>query len=332
MSELRVGVIGLGVGRRHATAFAGIPGVRVAAVADTNEERLAAVTDAGVRHYTRFEDLCRDREVDIVSVCLPNDLHAKAATLAFRCGKHVMCEKPLAASVEDGRRIVAAARRSGRKFMMNLHQRFTPAATHIRSLVDRGEFGDVYYSFSSYLRQPGGIPEGIGGWFYRKARSGGGALIDNGVHLIDQQWYLMGCPRPVSVAGQTWAKFGPTLVGNAFDVDDFAAGTVRFENGAMLVFENAWASLVAEATHLVRVLGTRMGATAQPFSVTRLEDRQCKTAVPENVAAESPFEHFIRCIREDRDPIVTPEQGLTMLRILEALYRSAASGRTVSIR
>jgi predicted dehydrogenase len=284
-----------------------------------------------VKRYDSFEGLCDDPDVDAVSICLPNFLHEKAAVRAFEAGKHVMCEKPLADSVAGGQRIVEAAGKSGTVFMMNLHQRFTPGATHIRKLVDAGDFGDVYYSFSSYLRHPGGIPSGVGGWFYRKAQSGGGALLDNGVHLIDQQWYLMGCPQPVEAMGKTYTKFGPDLVDKAFDVDDFAAGMVRFENDAVLMFDNAWASILDEPTHFVRVLGTKMGGTAQPFKVTRLKGTDCEDVTPDKVETENPVAHFVRCIREGATPVVTPEQGLTMLKIVDALYRSAESGSSATI-
>lgn len=331
MSNLRVGVIGLGVGKSHIDKYRQVAGVELAAVADSNAERLAAFEAPGVRKYSSYEQLCDDPAIDAVSVCLPTFLHAPAAVRAFGNGKHVLCEKPLAHNVADGEKIVAAARAAGRKFMMNLHLRFNPAAAHVRALLDSGEMGDVYYSFSSYLRQPKGIPTGVGGWFYRRDRSGGGALLDNGVHLIDQQWYLMGCPRPVEAMGQVYGKFGPELIGKEFDVEDFAAGMVRFENGASLLFENAWAAVIQEPVHTLRVLGTRMGATVRPFVVTRRVGGDCVNVTPEPAPTENPVSHFVRCIREDKEPMVTPEQGLAVLKMIDALYRSAAAGASQRI-
>ena len=332
MNTLKVGVIGLGIGQSHIEKYKQLAGVELVAVADANAERLDSYADSHVRRYSSYEELCDDPDIDAVSICLPTFLHEPAVVRAFTKGKHVLCEKPLAHTAAAGERIVAAARASGKKFMMNLHLRFTPASTYIRSLLDSGELGEVYYSFSSYLRQPRGIPTGVGGWFYRKAQSGGGALLDNGVHLIDQQWYLMGCPKPLEAMGQTYNKFGSELIGKEFDVEDFAAGMIRFENGAALLFENAWASVVQEPTHLLRVLGTKMGATAQPFIVTRRHGGDCEQVKPEAIKTENPVEHFVRCIREDQNPIVTPEQGWTLLKMIEALYRSAASGKSQRIR
>lgn len=332
MNTLKVGVVGLGIGKRHIENYRNIPGVEVTAVADSSEERLAAFADEGVRRYSTYEELCDDPQLDAVSICLPTYLHEPATIRAFKGGKHVLCEKPLAHNAEAGERIVRAARESGKKFMMNLHLRFTPAARRIRSLVTSGAFGDVYHSFSSYLLQPRGIPTGTGGWFYKKALSGGGTLLDNGVHLIDQQWYLMGCPKPTEAMGQVQSKFGPDLIGEDFDVEDFASGIVRFENGAVLLFENAWASVVQEPTFSVRILGSRMGATTRPFSITQWDGAECVAITPEAVPAENPMENFIQCIREDTDPVVTPEQALSMLHILEALYRSAETGKSQAIR
>ena len=107
---------------------------------------------------------------------------------------------------------------------------------------------------------------------------------------------------------------------------------IRFENGATLVFENAWASVVQEPTHLLRVLGTKMGAMAEPFIVTRRHGGDCERVTPEAIKTENPVEHFVRCIREDKRPIVTPEQGWTVLKMIEALYGSAASGKSQRIR
>ena len=131
--------------------------------------------------------------------------------------------------------------------------------------------------------------------------------------------------------GQTYSQFGPELVANGFDVDDFAAGVVRFENGATLVFDNAWAALVNEATHLVRVLGTKMGGTAQPFNIVKRDGGECIDVTPGHVETETPFQHFARSIVAGQTPIVTPDQALTLLKILDALYRSAEKGTSVSI-
>ena len=127
---LKVGIIGLGIGQSHADAFDAIDDVKVTAVADSNQERLETFRPGdGLERYDNYEALCDNPDLDIVSVCLPNFLHEPAAVCAFNAGKHVMCEKPLAHNLESGRRIVEAAKRSGKSFMMNLHQRFTPGAT-----------------------------------------------------------------------------------------------------------------------------------------------------------------------------------------------------------
>jgi len=227
-----------------------------------SKERLeaAGAVAPGARRYRQVRSLLKDRYVDAVSVCLPNHIHARVAVAALQAGKHVLCEKPLAATVRGARRIVGAGKASGRKCMVAMKFRFTPEAHYISRELSRGAFGEVYYGYTHYLRPVGGIPTGTGNWFITKARSGGGALIDNGVHLLDVNWYLMGCPRPVYAFGSTYAKFGPHMdaIRDSFDVEDFGCGLIKFDGGACIYLDNAWASMVDDTVIGLRVLGSSL--------------------------------------------------------------------------
>ena len=243
MNKVRIGIIGLGIGRWHLDSFLHTKHAEAIALCDMNERLLKDAGKAAeiTRLYTDIGSMVKDRDVDAVSVCLPNFLHARAAIAALRAGKHVLCEKPLAATVQQAARIVKAQKASGRKCMVAMKFRFTPEAHYIARELQKGTLGEVYYGYTHYLRPVGGIPTGTGDWFITKSKSGGGALIDNGVHLLDVNWYLMGCPRPVYALGSACAKFGPHMpaVRKSFDVEDFGCGLIRFENGASIYLDNA---------------------------------------------------------------------------------------------
>ena len=337
MNTVKVGVIGLGIGKWHLDSFRSTKHAEVVALCDADERRLhecgaeAQIT----RLYTDVGRMLRDRDVDAVSVCLPNFLHADVACAALRAGKHVLCEKPLASSVKDARRIVQAERKSGRMCMVAMKFRFSPEAHCIARELRKGAFGDVYYGYTHYLRPVGGIPTGTGNWFITKDKSGGGALIDNGVHLLDVNWYLMGCPKPVYAFGSTYAKFGPQMKGvkDSFDVEDFGCGLIRFDNGASIYLDNAWASMTDETVIGLRVLGTKGGATMWPFGIVKPRRGKNVHVTPDLAGRtfQTQFEHFVRCILDDCGSLSPASHGLLVLKMLDAIYRSSEKGAGVRI-
>ncbi len=343
-SILHVGVVGMGIGQWHVESFSATPGCRVVALCDTDDARLKeASSKHGVdRTYADYRELCRADDVDVVSVCVPNSLHSKIAVAAFEAGKHVVCEKPLANTVANARAIVDAKNSAGTIGMTAMKLRYGPEATHIRRQLDDGALGDIYYGWSTYLRGLDGIP--MRPSFTRKASSGGGALIDNGVHLLDLTWYLMGCPDPVSVCGMTTQDLSPVGAANRekvaeaggsefFDVEDFGCGIVRFANGAAAMLENGWSTFVTEPTFSVRVLGTEGGATLGPFSVATEKEGAAIDQAPEvdTIDAEDQFAHFARRVRDGIQPNSTIEQGYRMVQMLAALYESHRTGRSVDV-
>ena len=226
--------------------------------------------------------------------------------------------------------------------MTAMKLRFGKEAAYIRREVDEGTLGHVYYGWSTYLRGLDGVP--MRPTFTRKSVSGGGAIIDNGVHLLDLTWYLMGCPDPVSVTGMTDLSYAPIGAANqnrvaeaggkdVFDVETFGCGMIRFANGAATMLDNGWSTFVAEPTFSVRVLGTEGGATLLPFTFVREHDGAAVSVAPDpaTLPEETQFAHFIRCIREGNEPLSTIEQGVRMVRMLDALYESDRTAKSVAV-
>jgi predicted dehydrogenase len=344
LERVRVGIIGMGMGRNHGVSYREAPEAELVALCDADAGRLAekAAELHPWRTYERYEDLLADGDIDAVSVALPNFLHAPVTLAALEAGKHVLCEKPLAMNAAEGEEMVAAARRRGLTLMVHFNVRFNPTSQAVKRAIEGGALGDIYYGRTVWHRKRG-IPK-LGGWFTRKEMSGGGALIDIGVHRLDLALWLMGFPRPVSVTGATYGFLGRQLgerEGKSFDVDDLAAGFIRFENGATLTMETSWASNSEKREdQWTQLFGVRGGAiirnTDEGYNfearVLRDVEGEVVTEVPETPEPlETAQQHFCRAILNGTETMAPGEQGLTVMRLLDAIYESSRSGQEVQL-
>jgi predicted dehydrogenase len=346
--QVRVGIIGVGIGQAHIRGYSQVENARVVALCDINEERARQVArDCSVLDADILSDhraLLERDDIDAVSVCLPNKLHRPVAVDALEAGKHVLCEKPLALDAREAQEIADAAQKAGKKCMVAQVKRFSPEAQLLKKLVDGGELGPIYYAKSYWFRKRG-IP-GYGGWFTTKSLSGGGPLIDIGVHLLDAAWWLAGCPRPLSAFGATYAEFGPQGRGigawsadkkpeGTFDVEDLAVALIRFEGGLTINLEVSWALHAAQEKQSVELYG-REGGVEWSNKLSLVRDLHgapatSKIEVPRGDAWGNEMRHFINCITHDTTPDPDARQGVVMMKMLESIYASAASGHEVVI-
>lgn len=336
--RVKLGVIGLGwPGREQIKGAQVTPELEVTALCDMNTTLLNEQAEAfGIADtYTDHRKMLRDADIDAVSVCLPNFLHASITCDALKAGKHVLCEKPPARNSAEAVRMAALAKTKKRILMYALVQRFGAEAKYLRGLVDAGRLGDIYFGKAGYIRRRG-IPIGGGGWFVDKKRSGGGSLIDIGVHPLDCVWWLMGSPKPAVVLGQAYRKFGHTVPDNVhFDVDDSAFAMIRFANDATLLLECSWA-LYGKPGGFRAIAGTKGGANLDPLRLFTEENGVQLTSTPEVKAKTNGFQgevqHFARCVLGREKPIPSAEQGVLLMKMLDAIYKSAATGKETRIR
>lgn len=344
--KLRVGVIGLGMGQGHVNGFREHPGVEVVAAADVNEQRLQS---AGERLkvpalYTSAEEMLRKEALDIVSVATPNKYHKPLTLLALKAGCHVLCEKPMAMNAAEAREMLLAARKARKRLMINFSFRFTPQSWALKKEVENGLLGKVYFARTVWMRRRG-MP-GFGGWFGQKALAGGGPLIDLGVHRLDLALWLMGHPKPVWVMGTTGNHIAAPIAARekkAFDVEDFAAGHVKFEDGSTLEIEASWAGNIKENDLMeTRILGSKGGLVQRnvgegyEFDAEMYFERngvQCDmkphTPVP---GVRCSMYHFADSILSGKPNIATGEEGLIVMQLLDAIYESARKGAPVKVR
>jgi len=344
-TELYAGVIGLGMGRGHVMNFARSK-AKVLAVCDIDEKRLAAAKDEFNIPYTftKIDEMLDMKELDLVSVALPNYLHMPVTIKALQAGKHVMCEKPMAMNAREARKMQKMAEDTGKKFMMHFNTRFTAEAQLLKEYAESGMLGDVYYARTVWNRRRG-VP-GMGGWFTTRKLSGGGPLIDLGVHRLDFALWLMGCPAAVSVSGFCHDKLARDIAlaaGKSIDVEDFATGFVRLDNGAVLALEASWATNTEKAEDMSTiVLGTKgtlyHGNVGESYQMEAkvitekfgcIEVAQSKGYRPKYQSAQ---QHFVDCILDGKEPLATAEHGVRVMEILDALYESAQKGKEIRIR
>ena len=351
--KIRLGIVGCGGICRgsHVPFYQNENRVEVVAVCDLLPERTAAIRAffPAATAYADYRDLLARPEIDAIDICTPNDLHSEVAIAAFQAGKHVICEKPDAVDPEKALAMKAASEVAGRLLMVIRNNRFVDASQYARRFIESGRMGEVYAARCGWQRRRG-IP-GKGGWFTTRARSGGGPLIDLGVHMIDLAVWLMGNPRPVAVSGNTFrkfavdgapsdsehAKFGDRLAGGTFDVEDLAMGLIRFDNGALLQIECSWASNIKAETRFVELRGTRAGLCWRDGAIEVFTemDGQLVDLAPAGHMADGGharnLRNFVDVLYGLAEPCYLPQQGVDMIRILAAIYESARTGAEVRL-
>jgi UDP-N-acetylglucosamine 3-dehydrogenase len=341
MEMIKVGVIGCGsiAKHRHLPEYHLNGKTEIMAVCDIVEER--AMDMAALYHaeaYSSYEDLLENPEIDAVSVCTPNYLHAPISIAALKAGKHVLCEKPMAVSVEEAESMIEAARKYGKKLMIGHNQRFVPSHQKARAFIASGEAGKVY-SFRTAFGHGG--PEGWSAdgkdsWFFRKSEAFIGAMGDLGVHKADLIRYLLG--EEITQAG----AFVEASSKENSDVDDTAVCILKTESGVIGTLAASWSYVSKEDNSTIiyaenailrleddpvnsLVIQYRNGETLK-YELggiqTNEEGRQTQSQV---------ISAFIDSIIEDKEPPVSGEEGLRSLRVVLSALESGQSGKIVKL-
>ncbi len=345
--KIRVGIVGAGwPGQQHARAVRAVQGAILESVAEPNEERATAFrkTYEPRKRFADYSDLLADAAIDAVINCLPNDLHFPVSLAALRAGKHVLCEKPPTLNSAEMRVLQEEAEKLGLVYFFSRQFRFTPAMRRAHDLIARDELGKIYFAEAVWVRSRG-IPSGLGDWFTEKKRSGGGALIDIGVHALDSAWYLMGTPRPVSVTASVFQNFKHLVRSPLFDVEDAAFAFIRFENDAVVQLKTSWAGNltdeIPEGLYFGRelnnctVYGTKATVRLKPLTLFRdkngsLIDEPLEPP-DERDSFEFQMQNFIDAILGRAAPVNNAQQAVYLMEMVDAIYLSSSTGHEVPI-
>ncbi len=353
--KLRIGSVGVGgMGTVHLMEYKKFPCVEkfeIVAICDIvpgrAEEKAEKSGWTDAHCYTDYKEMIEKEELDAIDISTPNYLHSIIAVYALDHGLHVICEKPDAVSVEEALKMKEASERNNKVLMVIRNNRWHWLSKGFKKEIEDGALGEIYAGRCGWIRRRG-IP-GRGGWFTTKEQSGGGPLIDLGVHMIDLAMWLMGNPTPVAVSGCVFNKFadntasadshhsffGEAKADGTFDVEDLAMGFIRFDNGSCLQIEFSWASNIEKEQQFVELRGTK-GGIAWPASGSiftedengNLIDRPTWTEQsPEGHQAN--LSHFYDVIVDGATPNFVPQQGVNMIKILRAIYESAETGKEV---
>lgn len=344
-----VAVIGAGaIGVDHIRSFQQHPAASVIALAEVSPARGREAADQFniPELVTDYRRLLRRTDIDVVSIALPNYLHAPVALAALRAGKHVMVDKPMATNARDAAKLVAAAKQKKLLLMVGQNNRFTPEVQTAKQLVTAGTLGEVYHAKTAWSRRSG-IPR-IGSWFTRKKFAGGGCTYDIGVHALDRCLYLLGEFEAAAVSGQTYRQFGPRGRGDGswgkseidpakpFDVDDLSVALIKLRSGRTVLLEASWAAHQPQPDfNGTQLFGTEAGLLLPPLQLFRAGPTGYVTELVTtrtDLVHPNRMVHFIDCVLGKAEPYVKPAESLAVQRILDAIYLSAKTGREVRLQ
>ena len=359
MEKLRIGIIGCGgiANGKHMPALSKQKNAEMVAFCDIIPERAEAAKarygtpDSKV--YTDYRKLLEDKTIDVVHVLTPNRMHSVITVDALEAGKHVMCEKPMAINAEEAKKMLEAAKRTGKKLTIGYQNRHRPDSLYMKAEADAGTFGEIYYAKATAIRRRAVPTWGV---FLNEYEQGGGPLIDIGTHALDLTLWIMNNYKPKYCVGTTYHKLNkndPDMQGNAwgnwdpekFTVEDSAFGFVVMENGATVFLEASWALNTLDFREAVttvcgtiaggdmndgvRINGVRLGRQY----VYRPNLQAGGAAYYEGTGDEDPgvreARMWLDAIINDKDPFVLPEQAYVVSLILDGIYKSAATGAPV---
>ena len=357
MDTIKVGIIGTGgISRAHQSTYTKIEGVKIIAVCDIiKASARRAAEEWGVPKnnvFTSYNKMLEMNEIDAVSVCTYNQAHRRPTVAALEAGKHVLCEKPMAASLADATAMVRAAKKSGKILQIGIHSTFGAGMQFAKKIVDAGILGDIYYTETSGCRRRG-IP---GHTFIHKKTAGAGAIVDIGIYNMHNALYVLGYPKPVRVSGfvcDYLARQDPRW--ESMDVEEFGVSWVRFEDGSMMVFKISWAvhqDSLGGNFFLGKQAGLSLGgpvvyADSVPEELKKLakaEGYNLKPNPPEGMTTISveglpnvdvwraQVTAFLNAVRKGEPSPIPPEGVFLTNVIMDGIFRSVKSGKEVAVK
>ena len=352
---LKVGIVGCGnISHSHMAAYRKNKNIEVVACADINRQRAidyAEVYKIPNAYGSIDEMLEKQTDLDAVSVCTWNNGHHECTMKALKAKKHVLCEKPMAMNAKEAIEMQEEAKKQGKVLQVGFVKRFAKTTRVFQDFAETGTFGDIYLTKAIYTRRVGNP----GGWFADKKRSGGGPLIDLGVHVIDLSRYLMGMHKPVSVYGATFKKLGAKNdtkgISRYFardydpngicDVEDSAIALIRFDNGSVLHVETSFTLNLKEGITTLQMFGDKGGAVVEPNLEIYKDINHYMTNITPIVSYDydvfgemfgNQINHFYDCCTDETVVCKAPaEDGVVLMKILDAIYESALTGNEVKI-
>ncbi len=331
MDKLKLGVIGLGGISQvvHIPIFSKLKNASINAVAEINKSRLSAVSEKFniENRYSDYKVLLQEADVDAVIIATPTSTHHDIAIDALNAGKHIFVEKPIARNYKEALDINTLAEKNKLLAFVGMNLRFRPDAMLLKSLINSGELGNIFYIRCNWFRKQSSSQK----WFMKKDQSGGGVLIDLGVALLDLATWLLNFPDLDSVSVQTFNL-------NTKGVEDSAVGFIKFKNSSVISFEVSWSLDSDEENLRLRAFGKNGTAHLNPIRVYKrlqgdiVDYSPFSTVNTKNMykkSYENELKHFIGAILGNNPVLSSSKDALTRMKMLEAIYKSAEENREI---
>jgi len=327
--KVKIGIVGCGAVAQveHIPAFNSIPDTEITMICDTDGRKIANLKNRYNIPLTtlRFEEVIRNKDIDGIVIATPNYLHSPMVIGALEYDKYILCEKPLGLSTKEIKEIAKVAEKHPDKLMYGLNDRFRQDVQTLRKYISGGELGEIFYAKTGWLRKLGG---NIEEWRKDSVKSGGGVLLNLGVHLLDVALWLL--PKKVYTVF-TSAHYND-------GIEDSGVAIIRFQDGTFLTLEVAYTLLFERDFTYFNLFGEKGSALLNPLKIQKVQRNSLVDITPEiskkklyksSFAAQA--EWFVDMIKRGRKPLFNWEDALTISKVIDALYISAQENREVKL-
>ena len=331
---LRIGLVGVGAAAQisHIPTLMRTEGLELVALCDRDPEKAHRVAQKFQIPFasSRLDDLLEDETLDAIDICTPNFLHAPMATAALEAGKHVLCERPLARSADEARQMVKVARKADRVLMCAVQHRFRADAQLLRRVVEKGDLGEIFFAKAGWLRQR--TEWDSDEWRRQKRESGGGVVLDLGFQMLDLALWVLGSPKVQSVTASVHRL-------RKGEVEDSATAFLRLQGGATLTLELTWGLLMEKDFAYVNLFGATGAALLNPFRIHKGMHGTLVNVTPTMDTSRNQYKqtieaqivHFADSLCKGQKPMGNADEILTIMELMDAMYRSADQGKEVKL-
>jgi predicted dehydrogenase len=327
MTKTRVGVIGLGGIAQlvHLPILSKLPSVQIEAVSEINKTRLSTISEKFNidKTYTDYKEMLNDTELDAAIIATPTNTHHQVAIDCLNKGVNILIEKPIATSLEEAKNIDSTAKQVNKLAMVGMNARFRPDSMLLKSLINSGELGEIFYIRCGWNRKQSSDEN----WFLKKKEAGGGVILDLGIVLLDLGIWLLDYPPLQSISVSNFMH-------QSESVEDSAVGFLRFKNNAVLNFEVSWSLHSERDSFVLTAFGTEGTAHLNPLRAYKRMEGDHMDYTPSTTgniknlykkSYENELKHFIASVRGEVKPRSSSEDALVRMELIEGIYKSAES-------
>ncbi len=334
MEKIKIGIVGLGSIAQtiHIPILNKLPDAEIVAICDRDKSKAQFVAEKfGIRRfYSNYEEmLLREEDIQAINVCTSTNAHREVAIASLELKKDVLVEKPLARSQKEAEEIVQTAKKQHRKLMVGMNNRFRPDSMILKSFIEAKDLGKIYYAKAGWLKKLSVTNP----WLTRKEQSGGGVVLDLGIVMFDLAFWMMGYPAVKEVMAANYSH-------NTKEVEDSSVVFLRMKNDSTLTLESSWSFESNTDFFYCDCFGTEGSGSLNPFRIyKRMHGNLVNVAPVHNETPQTSYrksyenelKHWIGALRGLHPIISTGDEAIHRMTIVDAIYKSAKSGKSVKI-